>query len=285
MAKLASIVAGLTLCLAAPGIAQESAPPEQGLPEGWSLGPVTGSLGTRATLQVPAGYVFLDVPATRSLLERNQNVPSGHELGAVLRPIGEDYWFAIFTYSDTGHIDDSDRDDLDADGLLDSLKEDSKAGNEARRERGWPELTLVGWHTPPYYDTATNNLTWALRLQADTGPTVNHSVRLLGRTGVISAQLVADPSVMEGATAEFNTLLQGFSFTAGQKYAEFRKGDKLAGYGLAALVGAGAAGAAVKSGLLQKMWKGIVLGLLALVAAVKKFFRSLSGRSEEQQSA
>jgi uncharacterized membrane-anchored protein len=67
------------------------------------------------------------------------------------------------------------------------------------------------------------------------------------------------------------------SYVEGQRYAEFRPGDRLAGYGLAGLIGAGAAGVALKTGLFQKFWKLIVVAGIGLVGIVRKFFYSVFG--------
>jgi uncharacterized membrane-anchored protein len=252
---------------------------------GWQPGPMVGSLGDRAIITVPEGYMFLDQNATRRLLEQNQNIPDGDELGAILRLQGDDYWFAIFEYSDEGHVDDTDRDSIDADALMKNMIEGNKHANEARRERGWTAVDLDGWHHKPYYDTGTNNLTWATRLSSEGGPpNINHSVRLLGRTGVMSVQLVANFETIETSTTEFNEALAGFTFNNGQKYAEFRQGDKLAGYGLAALIGGGVAATAVKTGFLKKFWKLLVFGFVAALGALKKLLGMLTGRGGAESS-
>jgi uncharacterized membrane-anchored protein len=252
---------------------------------GWTAGPTIGSLGVRAVITVPEGYMFLDQNATKRLLEQNQNVPGGDELGAVLRVHGDDYWFAIFEYSDDGHVDDSDRDSIDAGALMKNMLEGNKQSNEERRERGWTPVNLDGWHRQPYYDSATNNLTWATRLSSEGGPpNINHSVRLLGRTGVMSVQLVADSEMIATSTTEFNEVLTGFTFNSGQKYAEFRQGDKLAGYGLAALIGGGVAATAIKTGFLKKFWKLLVFGAVAALGAIKKLLSMLTGRGAESSN-
>lgn len=259
---------------------------EQQPPAGWTPGPVTANLGTLATLSVPEGYMFLDRSATRAFLEQNQNIPDGDELGTLLRVRpNDDYWFAVFSYSDTGHIDNSDRSSLDPDGLMETMREGNRLGNEQRKQRGWSELTLIGWHQPPYYDEATDNLTWATQLSSDGAPVINHSVRLLGRTGLMSAQLVADVNGIDDATAEFNDALRGYSFNGGQRYAEFRQGDKMAGYGLAALIAGGAAASAVKTGVFKKIWKFLVLGVAALIGALKKLFGRGGSTSEPAPAA
>lgn len=244
------------------------------LPQGWKPGPCVGQLGERAKITVPAGYVFLDAAATRTFLVQNENVPDGDEVGTVLRyRSDDDNWFVIFSYDDSGHVDDSDRDALDASALLEGIQKGTRMANEERKKRGWGTMEVVGWHRSPFYDAATNNLTWAIRGRpSDGAEVVNRSVRLLGRTGVMSAQLVVDSAHADATTNEFDALLGGYSFEDGHRYAQFTRGDKVAGYGLAALVGAGAAGVALKTGLLQKFWKLIVLGIAAGIAGSKRFF-------------
>ncbi len=78
-------------------------------------------------------------------------------------------------------------------------------------------------------------------------------------------------------------LLGGYQFVEGKRYAEFREGDKLAGYGLTALIAGGAGAAAVKLGLfkvLAKAWKLVVVGFLAVLAFLKRLVSGLFGRPE-----
>jgi uncharacterized membrane-anchored protein len=254
--------------------AQEEERDALGSRPGWKKGPVAGELGDQATIDVPEGYYFLDRSATRSFLQATENVPSGRELGAIVHASDEAHsWFALFSFSDEGYVDDSDKDAIDADALLTSMKKGTEADNEERKKRGWTAFHIDGWQTRPFYDTTTHNLTWAIRGSAgDDGTTINHSVRLLGRRGVMSVALVAGQEGIAATTSDFNQLLTGFAYKPGQRYAEFRQGDKLAGYGLAALIGGGAAAAAAKTGLLQKAWKAILALVFAAMAGLKKLF-------------
>jgi uncharacterized membrane-anchored protein len=228
---------------------------------------------------VVEGDIFLDAAATRQFLEDGQNIPDGDELGTVLHVGADDsYWFAVFSYDDSGHVEDDDRDSLDADAIMENMIEGTRLGNEERRRRGWTELNLEGWYRQPYYDGATNNLTWSTRIASDGSRGINHSVRLLGRTGVMAVQLVADAdATLDRSVSEFDRMLTGVSYVEGQRYAEFRPGDRRAGYGLAGLIGAGAAGVALKTGLFQKFWKLIVVAGIGLVGIVRKFFYSVFG--------
>ena len=244
---------------------------------GWTPGPAVGRLGRHATINVPDGYFFLDQAATKRFLEENQNIPDGNELGTLVRmkPGSDDYWFAVFTYSDVGHIKDDEKDSIDAAALMKTMQDGSREANAERQKRGWAALNLEGWHQPPFYDAATHNLTWATRLNSEGDTVINHSIRLLGRTGLMSAQLVADPASVDVSIAEFDQVLTSYTFNEGLRYAEFRPGDKLAAYGLTALIAGGAGATAVKTGLFKKIWKLLVFAVVALGGGLKKLFSGL----------
>ena len=84
--------------------------------------------------------------------------------------------------------------------------------------------------------------------------------------------LVTDPTTLSATLPKFKNVLAGFGFKQGQRYAEFRQGDKVAEYGLTALVVGGATAVAVKAGLFKWLWKGLVVGFLAVIAFFKKLF-------------
>ncbi len=118
---------------------------------------------------------------------------------------------------------------------------------------------------------------------------VNHSVRCFGRGGVIKADLVSDPAGFELALPTFDGVIENTTFVPGQKYAEWRDGDKVAKYGLTALVAGGAGAAAVKLGLFGKLWKlllasakVVVVALVAVGAWIKKL---VTGKSDEPTPA
>jgi uncharacterized membrane-anchored protein len=94
----------------------------------------------------------------------------------------------------------------------------------------------------------------------------------------MNATLVADPETLQADVQSFKASLAGFEFNPGERYAEFHEGDRVAEYGLAALVVGGGAAIAAKTGLLAKFWKLIVLGVAGLAGLVKK----LLGRKSER---
>ena len=245
----------------------------------WKTGPLLGELGEEARVSVPENCAFTGKDGTRQFMELSQNPVSGSELGTVICKLvdakgeTESTWFAVFEFDDSGYVKDDEKESLDGDAILASLKEGNEQGNKERKRRGWEALYLDGWQRAPHYDERTRNLTWATRLHAeDSAQVLNHSVRLLGRGGVMSADLVVSPEYYDRALPAFNAVVGNFRYKSGHTYAEWREGDKLATYGLTALVAGGAGAALVKTGLLQKFGKAIIVALAGAATAVKKFF-------------
>jgi len=243
----------------------------------WKFGPFTGKVGSQALIHVPKGYFFLNTVETDKFLKLNQNLPTGRDY--VLAP-NNMHWAAYFDYSDTGHIKDDE--ELDAKSILKKAKDGNVLGNAAKKKLGYPTLTLNGWRFPPRYDNNTKLLEWAFLLTQDQSGkrVINYQTRFLARTGVMKVVLVANPNRIDSAVQEFKHLLGGYSFTPGNKYSEFKQGDRTAEYGLAALIAGGAAAVATKKGFftviagaLAAAWKivaAVVLGLFAWIGSLFK---------------
>lgn len=248
----------------------------------WQKGPGTGAMGGMAEIKIPAGYWFVGSSGTQKMMKLFDNTVSGNELG-MIGPAGID-WFVVFEFDAIGYVKDDDRDDLDADKLMKTMKAGQEEANKQREQQGMGTMELLGWIREPYYDPETKNLNWAIRLRADGHEVVNHRTKLLGRRGVMEAVLVADPQDLDAVMPKFEELIAQYSFTDGHRHAQFEEGDKIAEYGLAALVAGGAAAVALKFGILQKFWKVIVVGVVAVAAFFKKILGSVFGRREVRES-
>ncbi|TAL07161.1 MAG: DUF2167 domain-containing protein, partial [Verrucomicrobia bacterium] len=221
--------------------------------EGFLEGPATAKLGSVAEIKVPVGYIFTDGKTLRKLLEAGGNPVSGNELGSLEPTNGE--WSVMFRFEDVGYVKDEDKDKLDADKLLQNYKDGTEAGNKVREKAGRPPIHVVGWEQPPRYNETTHNLEWAIRGECQGRDILNYDTRLLGRKGVMKVILIVDPKELPQTLPTFKTLMAGYNFDTGQSYAEYRPGDKVAKYGLAALVAGGAAVGAAKLGLFA--WLGV----------------------------
>jgi len=260
----------------------------------WQTGPTVGDLGGVAQIKIPKGYAFTGKKGAQTVLELTHNLPDGTEIGALIPTAKDQNWFVIFEFDDIGFVKDEEKDKLDSAAILESIQKSTDAANETRKQKGWSSFHVVGWETPPFYDEQTHNLTWAIKGESETGKvSINRSVRLLGRRGVVRADLVLAPEEYAGTVPNFNALLGGFTFQPGSRYADFVRGDKVAEYGLSALILGGAGAVAVKSGLLGQLGKGILAVVLALkkliivvfaamAAGFKKLWNWITGRKSEK---
>ena len=128
-----------------PGFAQESGSILDQI--AWQKGPSLAAIGEIAQIQVPEGYVFAGPNDTRLLMEAMQNPTSGTELGFIAPDTLD--WFIVFEFDDIGYVKDDEKNSLDADAMLKSIKSGTERANEERKRRGWPLLTIVGWEQPP----------------------------------------------------------------------------------------------------------------------------------------
>jgi uncharacterized membrane-anchored protein len=237
----------------------------------WQDGPGVGNLGGMAEVQVPEGYIFADGQDTRRIMEAMQNPPTGIEMGFIA-PARSARWFLVFEFDEVGYVKDDEKHSLDANAMLDSIKKGNERGNEERKKRGWSTLTITGWQTPPTYNSETHNLEWGINAVSDGHTVTNYNTRILGRRGVMKVTLVGDPAEISAALPHARTLLGGYAFRRGHKYAEWVKGDKVAQYGLAALIVGGAGAAAVKSGLFKWLWKVLVVAAIGAAGLLKRVF-------------
>jgi len=239
----------------------------------WQRGPAEGTIGPKAKIQIPKGYAFLDDRNTRRFLELMGNPPrDGHYMIAP----ADLNWFAVFSFDAVGYVKDDEK--VEPDAILESLKKGDERGNEERKRLGLEPIYTDGWHVPPHYDAGTRRLEWGMRLRDEKGGLhVNYTSRLLGRSGVMSAVLVSSPDSLSKDMNDFKSALRGYEFAAGEKYAEFKQGDRIAEYGLAALVVGGAAAAAAKAGLFKSLGKflWVIIGgaIWGLWAFLKKLFK------------
>jgi uncharacterized membrane-anchored protein len=277
-----SVVALLAASFAAPLLAADE-PKVQ-----WLKGPTKVALGDQAEIALGADQSFAAAGDTQRIMERLGNSVSGNEVGLIVPQAEGEDWMLIFEYERVGFVKDDDKDKIDKNAILKSISEGTEQANARRKEMGIPALHVVGWFEEPHYDEKTHNLVWALRAKSDGGEEViNYNMRVLGRHGYMSVTLVDGPATLASSKVAADQLMKGFDYTVGRSYAEFRPGDKVAEYGLVALVAGGAGAAAAKLGFFAwlakffaKAGKAIVAALVAFGVAVRKWAARLFGRED-----
>jgi uncharacterized membrane-anchored protein len=237
-----------------------------------------------ASLQLPDDFYYLTPDDSEKLLvDAWGNPPGDKTLGMIIpqaiSPLSREGWGVVITYSDDGHIKDDDAAKIDYSELLTKMKQEDEENNKKRKEQGYAALNLIGWAAPPYYDAQAHKLYWAKELKAAdaTDNTLNYEIRVLGRKGVLELTAVAQMSNFPAIKGEMTKVLAFTNFDQGNRYSDFNiSTDKVAAYGLAALV---AGGVAAKVGLLAKLGvlllalkKFVILGAVAVAGFFRKLF-------------
>ncbi len=244
--------------------------------------------GGLAKLTVPKEFNYLSPDDAETVLVKIwHNPPSdvkplGLLIPAGTTPASSNCWVVTIDYNADGYVKDGDASKINYDDLLKQMQADVKANNVERKKAGYRGMELLGWAAPPHYDAATHKLYWAKKYSVERvdGETLNYNIRLLGRKGVLELNAIADVAQLPEIDAQVPQILGMVDFKEGSRYADFDpKVDKVAEYGIAALVAGGVLATAAKLGLLKGLWifiiaakKFIIIGVVALVALIKKMF-------------
>jgi uncharacterized membrane-anchored protein len=246
----------------------------------------------QARFNLDGNYRYLGAADARKVLEQLWgNPPDESVLGMVVpkgRGVLDDTgWAVVVTYSDEGYVSDEDAAKIDYAELLQEMKDADKEDNAARKEAGYGTIELIGWAEPPHYDAASKKLYWAKELQGEGSEhrTVNYDIRVLGRRGYLSLNAVARMQELPEVKAGMQQLLPMVEFDAGSRYADYDKStDKVAAYGLAALIGGGIAAKAglfAKVGALLLGLKKLLIPLVLLLGALFKPLLNLFRRKKD----
>lgn len=283
--KLKSVVSAAVLCCAigatvvipsmvfAQTQAEQQETSRQLAELGWYEAGKVGSIADKATFLASEKYSFLTPADTDKFLVINGNPSTGGRSNTIAAL--ESGWFAILSFAPEGLVKDDEK--IDADNLLASLKENNAKEAGTRREQGFSALTLLGWAIPPRYDTTNKRLEWGTLLRDEQTQAIyaNVSTKILGRSGYTNVVLVTGaPDTVERDLAEFKVAMANFNYVDGEKYSDWKQGDKVAAYGLGALVLGGAAAVATSKGGFKAIGIAILAGLAALWGVVKKFFNN-----------
>ena len=212
-----------------------------------SLNPRKGRIdlaGGLATIDVPDGFFFLDAAATeRVLTEAWGNPPGDGALGMLLpdgmTPFDPGAWAVTITYEETGHIRDDAAAQLDAGKLLSRMQRDAARETETRKGQGYESFAVLGWMQQPDYDPGSHRLSWGrvLRFGSLQGNTLNLSIRVLGRLGMLSIEVVADEAREAEVAKAFRGFLGMAHFNPGHRYEDFEPAtDSHSKTGLAELI-------------------------------------------------
>jgi uncharacterized membrane-anchored protein len=247
--------------------------------------------GGIATLDLPATFRYLPPADTETVLTKGWGNPPGSKTLGMIVPanvnvVSNESWGVVVTYDEDGHVADDEADSIKYDELLKKIQQELVDANPERKKQGYSAMTLVNWAESPHYDKTSHKMYWAQELHTEGSPgnTLNYNIRVLGRKGVLVLNAVASMDQLPTIREEMKTVTAVSEFTPGNRYTDFNSTtDKVAEYGLAALV---AGGVASKLGLFGKLFalllafkKIIFLGIAAAGTGIYRFF---TGRSESK---
>ncbi len=249
-----------------------------------------------ATLQVPPTFRYVDGPAARRLLTQAWGNPPAASEGVLgmlypadVSPLDSGSWGVIISFDQDGYVDDSGAESIDYTKLMQQMQQQIAASNEQRRKEGYATAQLIGWAEPPHYSRETHKLYWAKELAFSDSPahhTLNYSVRVLGRRGVLVLNAVSSMNALPQIEKSMQTVIGFVEFNEGHRYQDFIPGaDKKAAYGVAGLI---VGAVAAKAGFFKLLWVGILAFkklIVAGIAAAGVALRRLFGRQKQTPQA
>jgi len=246
-------------------------------------GPAEIKLGDQASLRINADEAFIPTAEANRIMASLGNGTSPGRYGLVVSRKNGSNWIVDISWTEEGYVRDGDAKEWQPDQLLENLKDGTEQGNAERIARGFPALEVTGWIEKPTYDGFNHRLIWSLGLrEKNAAPgqpqTVNYNTYALGRRGFFSLDLITGSNTIDVDKQVARELLGSLQYVKGKQYGDFNSStDKVAAYGLAALIGVVAV---KKLGLLAalgvvllKIWKLGVVALAAASAAIRRFFR------------
>ena len=245
----------------------------------------------KAKISLKDGFQYLDRAGAKTLLVdiwHNPPQAAAQVIGVIVpkefHPLGDVSWAVTIESASDGYVKDDEFDSMDFNSVLKDMKEGSKAASKERVAAGYGKMELADWATAPHYDKSQHKLFWAKKYDVD-GPeqSLNYDIRVLGRAGHLELSLISEMSQFKEIESQVPTILSMVDFTDGNRYADYRSGDKVAEYGIAALI---TGGVLAKTGLLKglllflaKGWKLVLVGVVGIGAFIK---RIVSGRAERR---
>jgi len=245
-------------------------------------GPADVALRDLAIIHLPDPYSFVPVTEGAAFMRALGNTTGDNFHGLVIPKQHDKFWFVEIVYNDSGYIKDDDAKSWNADELLQNIKDSTEATNKDRSERGYPPLDVVGWVERPVYDASAHRLVWSIlakdRGSAAQGATINYNTYALGRQGYFELNLVTGEAYIAEDKKHAGTILAALDYKPGERYADFNATtDRVAEYGLAALIGGFAAKKlgllAVFGVVLVKFWKLLLIGVAVAGGGLFKMFR------------
>jgi len=243
----------------------------------WRHGGILHLEGSKTTLTVADKYAVVTDRDARRFYEavEGTKAPDGLEVIVVDPAASTEVMFATIP---EGYVRFDDWGDVDADRMLNRVRDNTDEANKERVAHHMPPLEVIGWRERPTLDRTTETVRWAIEARSGDDKIINATVLTFGRYGYEKLTWVG------GAEQDYGGFLtemrSASSFDPGARYVDFKDGDKVAAYTIAALVATViGAKAAVKAGLLvalavllKKLWLIAIAAVMGAATYLRKSF-------------
>jgi uncharacterized membrane-anchored protein len=184
----------------------------------------------------------------------------------------------VLEYFPEGYIKLDDWDKVDSDAMLTEISEGTEEYNKERAKLGLEPFHVVGWIKPPHLNKNTNTVYWSLEAKDDEHSFVNSIALRLSRNGYEKFTLITDKETFTSGPNVLQKILKVHNFDSGYRYEDHIPGDKIAEYGIAALVAASVGAKIAKATglllLLKKFAALIVAAVAGIFYKIKNYFGS-----------
>ena len=239
----------------------------------------------KGTVKLSESHGTFAVPAPASILtgadaEREDNIINGWSDANCEAVMIAGERRLVMTYNDSGYVPADDWRNIDAAKKLADIRRQIDDDNVERVKNGRLATRVDGWVEPPVYDAAHTTLRYMYALHHDNGVKwINAVALVLGRHGYEQFVLATDGKNPEAERLALARYIDDYTFDHGFRFSDYVQGDKVAGFGLAALVGAGGVAALAKIGvfttilLLAKKFILVILAAgAALIGGIRRLF-------------
>jgi len=195
------------------------------------------------------------------------------------------YTVNVEEFVDDGFIKGDDWSNVDTNDFLKEMIENSKENNKERIKNGYKTVSNISWHIKPNFNKDLGYVFYSLLVEFDDGTeTYNSTAMILGREGYTDITFLFRENIAHLMSSEIDKVVKNFIYNTGAQYSDYKSGDKVAAYGVGALV-AGSLGikGLAKTGALvalaafaKKLWFIILLPFIFL-------FRLVSGNKKKEQ--
>jgi len=250
------------------------------------------NLSDEVELNIPKGYKFMQKQdAEYVVYEFWGNPKSIDVLGLIVNEnfslLNSNNWSFVVSYDNSGYVKDEDADKIDYNEMMNEIHESEVEENKERKKEGFPSIHIIGWAAKPYYDKSTNVLHWAksIKFGSIEDTTLNYDVRILGRKGLLSLNAVGTIDQLSDIQSHIPEIVKIAKFKEGNKYSDFNPSiDKVAAYTIGGLVAGKLLAKAGILALLLKNIKLVLLGTVALFAALKNKISNLFGNKSNDDN-